>query len=143
MDILSASNGRTADLYRQQNLSRNLEQTARNAEQNTDDAQLMQACVEFEAYFTNLLFKQMRSTINSEGSFIKKNQGEKIFTEMLDEEISSNMANGNNGIGLATSLFEQMKRANVGITYEQYLEKQNAQSQAENEIDSNSPIISE
>ena len=125
MDILSANNSSTAEMYRQQGLANKLEKTSQKTGQNGDNEALMQACVEFEAYFTNLLFKQMRSTINTEGSFIKKNQGEKIFTEMLDEEISNDFAKGANGMGLAKSLYEQMKRANTGITYEQYLEQQN------------------
>ena len=123
MDILSASNNKTADLYRQDSLVKNLERTAQNADKGKDEKELMDACVEFESYFTNLLLKQMRATVDSDGGFIKKNQGERMFTEMLDEETSANIAKGGNGIGLAQALYEQMKRSTVGITYDEYLEK--------------------
>ena len=87
------------------------------------DEELMNACVEFESYFLNMMFKEMRKTIDYSDSLIKRNQGEIMFTEMLDEENSKSIARGNNGLGLAQSLYQQMQHGVNSITYEEYLSK--------------------
>lgn len=80
-----------------------------NAVSNKDDKDLKEACQEFESYFIQTMYKAMRKTVNSSDGFIKKNQGEVIFQEMLDEENSKSAAM-HGGIGLASMMYKQMVR---------------------------------
>jgi flagellar protein FlgJ len=63
----------------------------------------------FESYFIQIMLREMRRTIPDEGGLIPKSQAERIFTEMLDEEKSKEMARAG-GIGLADVIVRQMTR---------------------------------
>jgi flagellar protein FlgJ len=79
-------------------------------------AELREACEAFESYFLQILFREMRkTTFADEGGFFAKSYAEKIFIDMLDEEISKNMAKSG-GIGLA----EQMLRQMTATAYSSY-----------------------
>ena len=72
-----------------------------------DNEKIMEAAKTFESYFINMLFKQMRSTINYSGGMFERSNAEVLFQEMLDEQYSE-IATESGGIGLAKSIFEQM-----------------------------------
>lgn len=79
-----------------------------------DDAELKEACDQFEEYFLNLMFKSMQKTINkddSENSMFKESQAEKITKDFLYQEYAKSMTDAG-GIGLSTQMYEQMKRQN-------------------------------
>ena len=71
-----------------------------------DDEQLMEACQEFEAYFVQRLFTEMRKTIPDSGLTESSNEGE-IYEDMLDEEYSKTISKSN-GAGIATALYKQL-----------------------------------
>lgn len=93
--------------------SESFENTFNKAVSDGDDKELREACVEFESYFLKMLMKSMRQTVNSSDSFLKKNNGEKMFEDMLDEEYCNSAAKGN-GVGLAKELYKQLSRKNLG-----------------------------
>lgn len=70
---------------------------------------LKEASEQFEAYFINLLLKQMRRT-SLGADLVPKSQARETFEGMLDQEYAKSMAKGE-GIGLAKSLYESMKKA--------------------------------
>ncbi len=72
-----------------------------------EDKELQEACKQFEAFFIQQLWKEMRSTLSNDG-LIPKSQGEEIFQEMLDAEYAKEATN-NEGIGLAKMLYEQLR----------------------------------
>ena len=72
-----------------------------------DSAELRRACVEFESYFTQLMFKEMRKTVPTENSLFPKSNAETIFQDMLDEEYAKRAAQAG-GIGLADMLYRQL-----------------------------------
>ena len=72
-----------------------------------DDNELKKACKEFESYFINLTFKEMRKTINYSEGIIKRSSAEEIFQSMLDEETAKNISESS-GIGLANMMYEQL-----------------------------------
>lgn len=72
----------------------------------TDDKKLTILAKEFEAILLGQMLKTMRSTIDDSG-FIKKGEGEELFTEMLDGEFARQMAFTQSD-GLADSLVEQL-----------------------------------
>lgn len=79
-----------------------LEQAASSKDLN----QLKEASQEFEAYFINTLFKEMRKTIQ-EGGLVEKSQARTTFEEMLDEEMSKSVSK-TGGIGLADMIYKNM-----------------------------------
>ena len=92
----------------------NFKQILDNAMQNGDDKELKEACVEFESYFLNMMFKSMKKTVVSSGCIFEKSNAQKMFEEMLDEELTKKMAN-TGGIGLADMMYKQMSRQNNAI----------------------------
>ena len=86
----------------------NLKAKLNNSANATDD-ELMEVCKEFEAYFTEQVYKEMLKTI-------PKHEGEQTsalvdyFKDMTVSEVAKNSVNESNGVGLAPSLYEQMRR---------------------------------
>lgn len=112
MDISSLTSG-YADLY-----SVNQNQTASKLEsqldsdftQKTDD-ELMDACKEFEAYFLEMMFKEMMKTIpkdEEDSSGYTTNMMDYYQDSMLQE--LATQSTDSNSLGLAQTLYEQMKR---------------------------------
>lgn len=73
---------------------------------------LKAACDSFEALFTQQLLKQMRATVPKDALF-GGGSAEQIYTEMLDAELSKEMA-GSGGLGISRLLFEYMTAAGAG-----------------------------
>ncbi len=92
--------------------------------QANDDAELKEACDQFEEYFLSLMFKEMEKTIpkdNSENSMFKESQAESITKDYLYQEYAKTMTEAG-GIGLSNQMYEQMQKQNAAkITTEQLL----------------------
>lgn len=100
-----------------------------------DSARLKKACEQFESLFMSKMFSSMRKTVG-DGGLVKKNMGEKIFTEMLDTEIAKQSSEGQ-GMGLSKMLYDAMSKnlpghegnnfpggKNDGVTGDQFLDLQ-------------------
>ena len=72
-------------------------------------AGLRKAAKEFEAIFVNQMISAMRKTV-SEGGLVRKNQGEKIFESMLDEEWSKKLTTKTGHNSLGALLYRQLSR---------------------------------
>lgn len=73
-----------------------------------EDEELMKVCKEFEAYFTERVYKEMMKTV-------PKSDGENsalvdYFKDMALSEIAERTVEERGGSGLAQSLYEQMRR---------------------------------
>ena len=77
-----------------------------------NDKALKKACSEFEGLMMNMILKGMRRTINRSG-LIDGGQGEKIFQDMYDQEIT-NQASMSGGMGLGQMLYEQLTNSSAG-----------------------------
>jgi len=75
------------------------------ATQNSPEA-LKGAAKQFEALFMNMMLKSMRDATPQDGMF--DSQQTKMFTSMLDQQMSQNMAQ--RGVGLADMLERQLSR---------------------------------
>ena len=82
--------------------------TERPAAEAPTDSELEKACQEMESIFLNFLLKEMRSTINKSG-FISGGTAEKIYTGMLDTELSKVIAE-RGGIGLSRIMYDQLDK---------------------------------
>ena len=71
--------------------------------------QIRQAAEAFESYFIQIMFREMRRTTFDERGLFPRSNAERIFTDMLDEEIAKSAAAGR-GIGLADMIYQQMTR---------------------------------
>lgn len=114
MDILSVSNAyassQAARINAQVEKAQNFQDTLEKAAANKSDAELLYACKEFESYFIQMMFKEMRKTVDTSHRLIPVSNAENIFQDMLDERISINLAHNGRGIGIAESMYKQMKR---------------------------------
>ncbi len=92
--------------------------------QANDDAELKEACDQFEEYFINLMFKSMEKTIpkdESENAMFKESQGESITKDYLYQEYAKMMTEAG-GIGLSKQMYDQMQVQNAAkVTTEQLL----------------------
>jgi flagellar protein FlgJ len=69
--------------------------------------EVLEACRSFESYFIQTMFREMRKTSMDAGGLFAKSNAENIFTDMLDEEVSKQSAEGG-GIGLAAMMYRQL-----------------------------------
>ncbi len=76
----------------------------------TDDENLLAVCKEFESYFIEQMFKEMRKTVpKSESSSSADNNMTDYYEDMLYQNYAK-ASSENDSLGLAQSLYEQMKR---------------------------------
>lgn len=87
-------------------LNANLKLTDEQAREKRDK-ELRQACAAFEGMFMDMMMKTMRKA-SMESSLIKKSNGEKIFTEMLDQQYVDILAKTPN-TGLGETLYKHLK----------------------------------
>lgn len=75
----------------------------------SDDEKLMDVCKEFEAYFTEQVYKEMLKTVPDTTSGSTSSLVD-YFKDMTVSEIAKQSVQEGNGTGLAQSLYEQMRR---------------------------------
>lgn len=73
--------------------------------------ELMDVCKEFEQYFVEQIFKQMRKTIpESESTSSYTSTMKEYYEDSLYQEYAKAITEQGDGVGLAKTLYEQMKR---------------------------------
>lgn len=80
----------------------------KRAMENKDDEALKDACAEFESYYLNKVFTEMRKSIPESGLY-EETQGRKIYEDMLYEAYSKEISKGQ-GAGIKDMLFQQLKK---------------------------------
>ena len=77
------------------------------------DAELKQACKDFESLFLNQLLTAMRKTIPKGGAFEDEDgsREREMYESMLDSEMAKSWSQSD-GIGLANVLYQQLKHNN-------------------------------
>ncbi|ONI40312.1 hypothetical protein AN639_04680 [Candidatus Epulonipiscium fishelsonii] len=88
------------------------ENILKGAMETKDDAELMEACQKVESYFLSTIFKQMKSSIQSDNPLIEKGEYEETFEDMLtDTQVDGMISAG--GVGLAEMMYKQLSRETV------------------------------
>ena len=64
----------------------------------------------FEAYFLQIMFREMRRSDFADHGLFPRSNAEKIFTDMLDEEMANQAATTGGGMGLADMIYRQITR---------------------------------
>lgn len=80
----------------------------KNAMDKDDDEQLKDACGDYEAYFLNKLFSQMRQAI-PKSELMEASQGRDVYEDMLYDAYSKEIASGK-GTGIKEMLYNQLKK---------------------------------
>lgn len=84
----------------------NFQQLLEKAYSQGDQEKLKQACNDFEGIFMNMMFKEMRASVQKT-ELTPSDSGRDIFEGMLDEELMNN-ASKSGGIGLSKMLYKQL-----------------------------------
>lgn len=105
-----------SELGKSQESQTDFEEIFNRAIEEQDDARLQDACEEFESYYVQQLFKEMRKTVPKGGLFEESNE-QAIYEDMLDEEYSK-VIGENRGFGIADALYRQLSPKFKGPTNE-------------------------
>ncbi len=84
------------------------EQLSMEAGKAKKDKELREACAAFEGMFMDMMMRTMRQA-SMESSLVKKSNGEKIFTEMLDQQYVDILAKRKDS-GLGETLYQHLKQ---------------------------------
>jgi peptidoglycan hydrolase FlgJ len=88
----------------------NLSKLKRDAKENSPEA-IKGVANQFEAIFMNMVLKSMREATPQDNPF--DNEQSRTFTSMLDQQLSTNLAN--KGLGLADVLARQLSKGNSAL----------------------------
>lgn len=84
------------------------ESRLKNAMSTKDEKELKKACNDFEGIMMNMMYKEMKATIQK-SSLIPKDSGTDIFNSMLDDKLMEE-ASKTQGMGLADILYKQLSK---------------------------------
>lgn len=90
------------------NLSGMVGNTAPDTPLSRPDAQLKNACADFEGIMLQQLFESMKKTVGNGGVFGDSHQ-KKMYESMFIQEVSTTLAR-QRGVGLAEALYRQVAR---------------------------------
>lgn len=105
------------DTYTKNNVSAdNMKDKLSNDYSTATDDEMMEVCKEFEAYFTEQVFKAMQKMVPDSDNSSSSASYVSMFKDTLIQEYAdlSSESNGGEGLGIAQMLYEQMKR-NYGV----------------------------
>jgi peptidoglycan hydrolase FlgJ len=85
------------------------ERTLEKAIEEKDEKKLKKACSDLEAIFVNMMFKQMRSTVQKSG-LMDGGSSEEMFEDMLFEKYTEEASKGQ-GTGLGDILYKQLAKS--------------------------------
>ncbi len=94
---------------------------AENISAGSSDDELLDACKEFEAYFIEQVFNAMMETTKAFSDEEENTYATKMVDYFKDTAVQelTNQATGQNGFGIAQTLYEQMKRQYSALTPEE------------------------
>lgn len=84
------------------------EEKLKAAMEGNNDKELKDACKQFEGVLLNMVYKQMRATVNK-SDLIQADPGREIFESMLDDSLVDKAAQTGT-LGLADSLYKQLQK---------------------------------
>ncbi|MGE5633129.1 MAG: rod-binding protein [Caulobacteraceae bacterium] len=85
------------------------EQSIEKAMEEKDEKKLKKACSDLESIFLNMMFKQMRSTIQK-SDLLEDDSSEEMYEDMLYENYANEISKGK-GVGLADMLYKQLAKS--------------------------------
>lgn len=108
-DLLSGLTNSYTSTY--STTSSDLQSDLTNTDYSTaSDDELMEACKSFEQYFVEQAFKGMEKMIPEDEDSSTSTSYVDMFKDKLYTEYAESVTNRGDGIGIASMLYEQMKR---------------------------------
>ena len=104
------------------------------------DEELMDACKEFEAYFMEMVMKEMTKNIHLTGE--NADAGSSTLVDFYKDQTISRLATQSteqNSLGLAQQMYEQMKREGNALTADEILARKAAEAQEKKEAAAEEP----
>ena len=117
MDISSISTNYTvANANKSAEQSNSLQSSLKNSSSDSSEEQLKGVIKDFESYFVEQVIKQMEKMIPESDEDSTASKYMDYFGDTLYQELAEDVTESNNGegIGIAKTLYEQMKR-NYGL----------------------------
>lgn len=84
------------------------ERTLEKALEEKDEKKLKEACADLEAVFLNMMFKQMRNTVQKSG-LMDGGTAEEMYEDMLFDNYAKEVSKGR-GTGLGDMLYQQLSK---------------------------------
>lgn len=78
----------------------------KKAQETGDLKKLRETAQDMESMFVNMMFKSMRSTVDTSG-LIEKSYGREVFEDMYYEEVSNKLSKGK-GLGLSDMIYKDL-----------------------------------
>jgi flagellar protein FlgJ len=105
---VTSINSSTAGIEKNSSSDASFEQTLKSSFDNNNPKELKKACQDFEGIILNMMFSEMRATIQK-SELIPSDAGTDIFQSMMDEELTKATSKGR-GIGIADMLYKQLSK---------------------------------
>ncbi len=80
-------------------------------EMNEKDKKLKDACADFESILLNFTFQSMKKTVPGDSIF-GKSLGKDFYESMYFQHLATDIARGENSIGIGEALYKQLKSQN-------------------------------
>ena len=103
----------SANMQRAATQEQSFEDALEAATRAGDSSQIRHAAIEMESFFINQMFQAMRRTVPEGEGIFERSNAQRIWEEMLDEEMAIDIAR-NGGLGLADTLYDQLTRTMRG-----------------------------
>ena len=97
-----------ANQARKKTSQNQFEEILKSAAKNNDDQQLRKVCNQFEQIFLQMMYKQMKSSVDKSELLSGGYAGE-VFESMLDEKLMEN-ASDTSALGISDMLYKQLKQ---------------------------------
>ncbi len=111
IDVSGLSSGYTdyVTTQAQNSQTEKIKETVSGNYENASDEKLMDACKQFESYFLEQVFKEMQKTVPNQNKDASTSNMVDYFKDATIQELAATSTE-TNSLGLAQTLFEQMKR---------------------------------
>lgn len=106
--INNSSINNTLDNTKNKVTDDSFESRLKNAMSTKDDKELKKVCNDFEGLLMNMMYKEMKATVQK-SDLIPKDSGTDIFNSMLDDKLMEE-ASKSHGVGLADMLYKQLSK---------------------------------
>lgn len=115
-DLLSGINSATSSYVQKDSKTDALRDRLTNSGSIVSEDDMMSVCKDFEAYFTEQVFKAMEKMVPDDEDSSSSTSYLSMFKDTLTQEYAQMSAesNGGDGLGIAQMLYEQMRR-NYGL----------------------------
>lgn len=98
-----------AQIKNQEGSQGEFERAIEKAVEEKDEKKLRKACSDLEAIFVNMMFKEMRNTIQK-ANLMEEGMASEMYEDMLFDKYTEEIAKGK-GVGISEILYKQLSKS--------------------------------